>query len=164
MPNTLAIEHALQIIQVAYPQVYLACHTRHQRKRTTTHALSARDSSILSHLDVRTPTTPAKLARHLGIARSTLSEAIKRLTAMGYTTQSSRTTTAGNRGGVAISLTEHGLEAIRDTSVLEEPRLRAVLHHLSAGELRDVARGMNALAAACAKHAEVDPIIEEWAK
>lgn len=164
MQNPSAIEHALQVIQVAYPQVYLACHTRHQRKRTTTHALSARDSSILSHLDVRTPTTPAKLARHLGIARSTLSEAIKRLTSMGYTTQSARTTSAGNRGGVAISLTEHGLDAIRDTSVLEEPRLRAVLQHLSATELRDVARGMNALAAACTKHAENEPIVEDWAK
>ena len=159
-----AIEHALQIIQVAYPQVYLACHTRHQRKRTTAHALSARDSSILSHLDVRTPTTPAKLARHLGIARSTLSEAIKRLTAMGYTTQTARSTSAGSRGGVAISLTEQGLEAIRETSVLEEPRLRGVLQQLNATQLRDVARGMNALAAACAAHALTTPPAEDWAK
>lgn len=157
-----SIEHALQIIQVAYPQVYLACHTRHQRKRTTTHALSARDSSILSHLDVRTPTTPAKLARHLGIARSTLSEAIKRLTETGYTTQAARTTTAGTRGGVAISLTERGLDAIRETSVLEEPRLRAVLQHLNAAQLRDVARGMNALAAACSAHATRTPTAEDW--
>lgn len=168
MPNTttsaLAIEHALQIIQVAYPQVYLACHTRHQRKRTTTHALSARDSSILSHLDARVPTTPAKLARHLGIARSTLSEAVKRLSAMGYTTQSARTTSAGNRGGGAITLTAQGLEAIRETSVLEEPRLRAVLQYLNATQLRDVSRGMNALALACSTHAATTPKAEEWAK
>lgn len=163
MPTSPAIEHTLRIIQVAYPQVYLACHTRHQRKRTTTHALSARDSSILSHLDVRTPTTPAKLARHLGIARSTLSEALKHLTTLGYTAQSARTTAAGTRGGVAIALTERGLEAIRETSVLEEPRLRAVLQHLSATQLRDVARGMNALAAACSAHAAATPASEEWA-
>lgn len=161
MPNTSAIEHALQIIQVAYPQVYLACHTRHQRKRTTQHALSARDSSILSHLDVQTPTTPAKLARHLGIARSTLSEAIKHLTELGYTQQSARETTAGSRGGVGISLTPKGLEAMRETSVLEEPRLRAVLRHLTASQLRDVARGMNALAMGCRQHAAVTPHAED---
>lgn len=164
MPNTSAIEHALQIIQVAYPQVYLACHTRHQRKRTTAHALTARDSSILSHLDVRTLTTPAKLARHLGIARSTLSEAIKHLTALGYTEQSARETTAGNRGGVGISLTAKGLEAMRETSVLEEPRLRAVLQQLTAAQLRDVARGMNALAVGCRKHAATTPQTEDEAE
>lgn len=160
--NTLhhAVEHALNVIQVAYPQVYLACHTRHQRKRTTSHALSARDSSILSHLDTRTPTTPARLARHLGIARSTLSEAIKRLTNMGYTKQAERTTKDGRRGGVSIALTEQGVEAIRETSVLEEPRLRAVLQHLTETQLRDVTRGMNALAAACSAHATIAPHAE----
>lgn len=162
MTNNSAIEHALQVIQVSYPQVYLACHTRHQRKRTTSHRLSARDSSILSHLDVHTPVAPAKLARHLGIARSTLSEAIKRLTSMGYTIQSSRSPVAGSRGGVGIALTDKGLEAIRETSVLEEPRLRAVLQHLTAAQLRDVARGMNALAAACIRQATIEPTAEEW--
>lgn len=75
----MSLERTLQVVQVGYPQVYLACHTRHQRKRTTAHRLSARDSSILAHLDVASETTPARLATHLGIARSTLSEATKRL-------------------------------------------------------------------------------------
>lgn len=143
------LEHALQVIQVAYPQVYLACHTRHQRQRTTTQGLSSRDSSILSHLDIQFPVTPARLANHLGVARSTLSEAIKHLTATGFTTQTSRKGVNGQRGGVGILLTEKGLEAIRETSVLEAPRLRAALRHLTAAQLRDVAKGMSALAAAC---------------
>jgi DNA-binding MarR family transcriptional regulator len=146
-----SLDQTLHIIQLAYPQVYLACHTRHQRKRTTQHALSARDSSILSHLGTETPVTPASLARHLGIARSTLSEAIKRLTLMGFTAQSVRETSAGSRGGVAITLTPKGVKAIRETSVLEEPRLRAVLSTLTPSQLRDVARGMSALASGCAR-------------
>ena len=106
---------------------------------------------------MRLPTTPSKLARHLGIARSTLSEALKRLTALGYTAQTPRTTTDGRRGGIAITLPDNGLDAIRETSVLEEPRLRAVLQHLNAAPLRDVAWRMNALAAACSAHAVTSP-------
>lgn len=147
--TTSDLEHTLQVIQVAYPQVYLACHTRHQRERTTTHGLSSRDSSILSHLDIRFPVTPAKLASHLGVARSTLSEAIKHLTATGFTRQNPREGVNGRRGGVGILLTEKGLEAIRETSVLEAPRLRAALKHLTVAQLRDVAKGMSALATAC---------------
>ena len=71
----MTIERTIQIVQMAYPQVYLACHTRHQRKRTTVHALSGRDSAILAHLDEREGIAPANLARHLGVARSTLSAA-----------------------------------------------------------------------------------------
>ena len=87
----MTLERTVQIIQVAYPQVYLACHTRHQRKRTTVHRLSPRDSSILAHLDPVVPMKPARLAAHLSIARSTLSEALKGLTALGYTQQTMRT-------------------------------------------------------------------------
>ncbi len=147
------LDTTLQIIQVTYPQVYLACHTRHQRKRSTAHHLSARDSSILAHLDAKEPTMPARLAAHLGVARSTLSEAVKRLTALGFTKQTPREPKPGKRGGVGIVLTAKGLAAIRETSVLEVPRLRKVLEQLTATELRAVGRGMSALAAACQRAA-----------
>ena len=149
----MSIERTLQIIQVAYPQVYLACHTRHQRKRSSAHRLSARDATILAHLDQATPTTPARLAAHLNVARSTLSEALKRLTSLGYTDRTPRQAAGGSRGGVGILLAPKGLAAIRETSVLEEPRLRAVLQLLSTDELRAVARGMGALVAACERRA-----------
>lgn len=149
--RAMSLERTLQIIQYAYPQVYLACHTRHQRKRSTPHHLSARDSSILAHLDQQHFTTPARLAVHLSIARSTLSEALKRLTALGYTTQVRRASAAGARGGVAILLTPKGATAIRDTSVLEVARLRNVLERLTPAELRAVARGMSVLGSACTR-------------
>jgi DNA-binding MarR family transcriptional regulator len=147
----MTLEQTLQLIQVAYPQVYLACHTRHQRKRSTPHRLSARDAAILAHLSDTTMTTPSKLAGHLGIARSTLSEALKRLTVLGFTTQTLRPGSAGARGGVGVLLTPKGVQAITETSVLEEPRLRALLGAMSEAERKRVALGMGALAAACGR-------------
>jgi MarR family transcriptional regulator, organic hydroperoxide resistance regulator len=157
----MSLERTLQIIQFAYPQVYLACHTRHQRKRSSAHHLSARDAAILAHLDVAMPTAPAKLAAHLNVARSTLSEAVKRLTALGFTKQTPRASSGGERGGVGILLTAKGVAAIRETSVLEAPRLRAVLKRLTPGELRTVERGMSALAAACNRPGFAEPASRE---
>jgi DNA-binding MarR family transcriptional regulator len=138
----MTIERAAQVIQVAYPQVYLACHTRHQRKRTSVHRVSARDATILAHLQTGTATVPARLAEHLGIARSTLSEALKRLTALGYVERS-----AAKNGGVRLSA--HGLGVIRRNSVLEAERLHAVLATLTVRERQAVVAGMRALAAGC---------------
>ena len=151
--DTMSLERTLQIVQMAYPQVYLACHTRHQRKRSSTHRLSARDAAILAHLDPRAPTTPARLAAHLNVGASTLSEALKRLTQLGFTERIARDTEKGQRGGVGILLTAKGLGAIGDMNVLETPRLRDLLDLLTPTELRAVARGMSALAAACDRRA-----------
>jgi DNA-binding MarR family transcriptional regulator len=147
----MTLEQTIRIVQVAYPQVYLACHTRHQRKRTTEHRLSARDSAILAHLDERLPVAPARLAAHLGIARSTLSEAVKRLMAFGYTQRTPRPAARGRRGGIGLLLTAKGVSAMRATSVLEAPRLRTLLHRLTVAERGAVERGMTALAAACGR-------------
>jgi DNA-binding MarR family transcriptional regulator len=149
----MSIERTAQVVQVAFPQVYLACHTRHQRKKSTVHRLSARDSSILSHLDPVAATTPARLDAHLGVAPSTLSEALKRLTLLGYTRQITREAADGKRGGMGILLSANGAAAIRETSVLETPRLLAALERLSPAELRAVSRGMSLLARACARAA-----------
>ena len=143
----MTLDQVVHIVQVGYPQVYLACHTRHQRKRSTEHHLSARDASILAHLDERVPVAPARLAAHLGVARSTLSEALKRLVALGFVRAGG--TTANGRRTTAVLLSPRGAHAIRDTSVLETARLRAALESLSPTELRAVARGIERLAAAC---------------
>lgn len=146
-----ALEQVTQIVQVAYPQVYLACHTRHQRKRSTEHRLSPRDASLLAHLDERAPLAPSRLAAHLGIARSTLSEALKRLIALGFACQATHATENGPRriGRASVILSDLGARAIRDTSVLETARLRAALATLSPRERARIADGMATLAAAC---------------
>lgn len=144
----MTIDQTAQYIQVAFPQVYLACHTRHQRKRSTPHRLSPRDSAILAHLDAQAPMGHASLAAHLGVAKSTLSAALKQLTALGYT----RPALNGARGGVL--LTAQGVQAIRDTSVLESARLRRVLAELGPRERARVADGLNTLARACRRVSE----------
>src|SRR6476660_4531748 len=80
----MTLDQVVEQVQLTYPQVYHACHTRHQRKRSTEHRLSARDASILAHCSADSPIVPARLAKHLSVARSTLSEALKKLTQVGY--------------------------------------------------------------------------------
>ncbi|MEO7520725.1 MAG: MarR family winged helix-turn-helix transcriptional regulator [Gemmatimonas sp.] len=145
----MTIEQILQLVQVAYPQVYLACHTRHERKRTSAHRLSARDATILAHLAQDHPTAPARLASHLGVAKSTLSAALKHLQTFGFVAAIPRAAASGRRGGTGLVLTAKGLGALQETSVLEAPRLYAVLATLSASELGAVERGMRALGNGC---------------
>src|SRR5688572_17039057 len=140
----MTVDQAIHIVQVSFPQVYLACHTRHQRKRSTEHRLSQRDASILAHLELARPISPAKLSGHLGVARSTLSEALKRLIALGYAASA-----ASTRRTSQVVLTAKGARAIRETSVLETNRLRAAMDALSARDLAVVTQGMERLAAAC---------------
>lgn len=140
----MTLDQAIHIVQASFPQVYLACHTRHQRKRSTEHRLSQRDASILAHLDLEQPIPQAKLATHLGIARSTLSEALKRLIALGYVTNP----TTSRRTGQVL-LTAKGTRAIQDTSVLETNRLRDAMKRLSKRDLMLVVGGMDKLASVC---------------
>src|ERR1035441_8572486 len=95
----MTVDEAVHIVQVSYPRVYFACHTRHQGKSSTRHRLSARDSSILAHLDQEVPITQLQLGAHLGRARSTLSEALARLVKLGYVHRSR----SGGRHGSATS-------------------------------------------------------------
>lgn len=138
----MTLERTLQVVQVTYPQVYLACHTRHQRKRSSAHRVSSRDAAILAHLSPTTAVLPARLAEHLGVARSTLSEALKRLSALGYVERP-----AAGRGGVRLTM--RGAEVVGADSVLETGRLRAALATLTPAELRLVAKGLTALADGC---------------
>lgn len=144
------LARAVKIVQTSFPQIYLACHTRHQRKKSTPHRLSARDSSILAHLDEREPVSPARLAKHLGVAASTLSEALKRLARLGFIVGE----TGSTRRRTSVLLSGLGADAIRDTSVLETVRLEAILGGLTRIELTRVATGMATLGNACRSHAE----------
>jgi DNA-binding MarR family transcriptional regulator len=147
----MTLDQVVQVVQVSYPQVYLACHTRHQRKRSTDHRLSARDSAILAHLDQERATPPSQLANHLGVSRSTVSEALKRLAELGYI---ARTATSGDRRVAGAVLTPRGARAIRDTSVLETARLRAALLLASRDERAAIVTGMTRLADACRRLSE----------
>jgi MarR family transcriptional regulator, organic hydroperoxide resistance regulator len=149
----MTLEQVIQVVQVSFPQVYLACHTRHQRKRSTDHGLSTRDAAILSHLDQERPTLPSRLAAHLNVSRSTVSEALKRLTALGYV---ARAGASGDRRVSGALLAPKGARAIADTSVLETARLRAALALATRDDRTAIAHGMTHLAAACRRLADKD--------
>ena len=119
---------AVRAVQIAYPQIYLACHTHHTRARSTAFRLSARDSSLLVHLDQTHPTRPAALARHMGVVASTISAALRRLESLDYVT---RTTPESDRRGAELRLTAKGAEALSATSVLEAARVQALLRALT---------------------------------
>ena len=142
----MTLDHAIERIQFCYPQVYYACHTRHDRSRSSASHLSARDSEILVHLDRSTPITLTELASHMDLARSTLSEAVSKLEKFGYLEKASR---GADRRHIGIVLSRKGVEAVRQTSVLEHRRLHAALSRLSRADLSAVIAGLETLARAC---------------
>ena len=117
-----------------YSQIYFACHTRHVRDPDSGTRVSARQASILSHLDAVDPTPLSELASHMGVTVSTMSVAIDRLARQGYVARAR----AESDGRVRhVRLTPAG-ERLRAAQKVLEPRLvRAMLSRLSPTERRD---------------------------
>lgn len=134
----------VRLVQTCYPQIYLACHTAHA-PRAANGGITARDSSLLAHLDETRPTTPTELARHLGVGKPSLSAAIKRLIRLGYirVDKSSR-----DRRVTHLRLAAAGVEVMRDSSVLEPDRVRRLLRALTSAERRAALDGLALLARA----------------
>ena len=135
----------VRTVQTCYPQIYLACHTRHVRAASSAHKLSARDSSLLSHLDEKVPVPPAALARHLGVSPSTLSAAVKRLVKLGYVRQERHPDDARR---LRLYLANKGAAAMRATSVLDAVRVQRLLAALTVAERRKALEGLALLARA----------------
>lgn len=141
----MAIAHDVLEVLRLYPQIYLACHVDHVRAASTEWQLSARDSSLLAHLDPSAPVSPRELASHLGVQPSTLSAAIARLEELGYV----RSTPAeDDRRRRELTLTARGAEAMAGTSVLDRERVSALLDRLSPDDRAAAVRGLAILARA----------------
>lgn len=136
------------MVQVAYPQIYFACHTRHVRRASTATQLSATDSTLLAHLDEDDAVRATALAKHLGLAASTLSAAIARLAALGYVIQ--RRDTKDGRA-VGLLLSPQGAAAMQASSVLESARVKTMLAKLTAPARRRALEGLALLAKAARK-------------
>ena len=133
-----------------YPQVYLACHVEHRTRASSPSGLTERDSSLLAHLD-DSGTSPAALARHLGVAPSTLSAALARLEGRGLLSVEADGTDGRRR---RVRLTAAGREAIASHSVLDADRLAAMLARMGPAERRKAVEGLQALAAAARRYRE----------
>jgi len=138
------VDEAILRIQSAYPRIYLACHSRHQNKRTTAAKLSQRDASLLAHLSETDGVSQKDLADHVGLGKSTLSEAISCLEEMGYVV----------RNG-AVLRTNTGTRAMSAGSVLETERLGEMLSTLSAEERTRAVAGLELLAEAARRFVTV---------
>jgi DNA-binding MarR family transcriptional regulator len=132
-------------VQRLYPQIFLACHTNHVRSASTRWKLSSHDSAILSHLDRSSGLSPRSLARHLGVAPSTLSASIKGLTSLGYLTCDAP---AKDKRRREIRLTDRGAEAMAATSVLDGDRVRELLKKLKLADRIAALDGLALLARA----------------
>jgi MarR family transcriptional regulator, organic hydroperoxide resistance regulator len=132
-------------VQRLYPQIFLACHTNHVRAASTRWKLSSHDSAILSHLDRASGLSPRSLAKHLGVAPSTLSASIKRLTNLGYLTCDAP---ANDKRRREIRLTDRGAEAMSETSVLDRERVRSMLKKLKPNDRKAALNGLALLARA----------------
>jgi DNA-binding MarR family transcriptional regulator len=132
-------------VQRYYPHIYLACHTRHQRRRSNAAQLTAHESSILAHLSEQHPIRASDLARHLGVGRSTLSAALKRLTSLGYVVRGRE---ARDGRALALRLSAVGVEAMQAGSVLDSVRVRTLLGRLSREQRERAIAGLELLARA----------------
>jgi DNA-binding MarR family transcriptional regulator len=138
-------------VQRLYPQIFLACHTDHVRAASTAWRISSQDASILVHLDRNFGMSPRSLAAHLGVAPSTLSAAIARLSELGYMTSEPNETDRRKR---ELRLTARGAEAISSTSVLDAERVWALLNKLKPDERKAALRGLALLAQAARRLAD----------
>ncbi|MCH8621176.1 MarR family transcriptional regulator [Undibacterium sp. TS12] len=132
-------------IQSAYPRIYHACHADHQPSPDKAVAISQRDATILAHLSTSRPMTQAQLARHLGITKSTMSEAIKYLSGLELIDAQ----LSSDKRVRLLRLTAQGQDIMSRSSVLEADKLAALLAEMSAAEINKALAGLEILAQAC---------------
>ena len=128
-----------------YPRIYFACHREHVRDPKTGLDVSARQVSILDHLDANHPTMVSDLAKHLGVTPATMSLAIGRLVDRGYVT---RILDPVDRRKVQLRLTADGVRVTNANSVLEPALVEDMLNQLSAADRRTALNGLAVLARA----------------
>jgi DNA-binding MarR family transcriptional regulator len=122
-----------------YPRIYFACHRRHVRDTRRGTLVSARQASILDHLDAVEPIMLADLAAHLGVSPATMSIAVGRLVDHGYVT---RVLDPVDRRKVQLRLTDAGVRISAANSVLEPALVEDMLDHLSERDRRAALRGL----------------------
>jgi DNA-binding MarR family transcriptional regulator len=153
-----SIREAARDLMALYPRIYFACHTRHVRDAESQRLLSRHQASILDHLDEIDPTTVNDLARHMGVTPATISLAIDRLERQGYAV---RARDAADRRRVHVRLTSAGVRVRDSATVLDPPRVEALIAKLTEDERAIALRGLALLAEAAARTAHAYDTAQE---
>jgi DNA-binding MarR family transcriptional regulator len=133
-------------VLVAYPQIWHACHTEHQRGDRSGHPLTEREASVLAHVSAYAPASPSALAKHLGITKATLSAVIDTLLDRGYL---HRDRHGSDRRRHLLTLTREGEQAVLRGSILDAGRVERALEGLPASKRTLAVEGISLLAQAC---------------
>lgn len=141
MPRSPITADLVRRVQRAYPQLYLACHVEHTTRRRD-HGLSDRDAQVLAHLDELSPVLASRLARHLGVGPSTVTEAIDRLEAQQLVERTRRGRT------VELRITAKGVALMQLGSVLDASLVADMLAAVPPADRADAVRGIELLATA----------------
>ena len=128
-----------------YPRIYFACHREHVRDPKTGVDVSARQVSILDHLDANHPTMLSDLAKHLGVTPATMSLAIGRLVDRGYVT---RVLDPVDRRKVQLRLTATAFASRTPTRCSRPTLVEDMLDQLSTTDRRAALHGLELLARA----------------
>ncbi len=136
-------ENILAVLR-AYPQIYLACHVEHRTRQSSANGLTSRDATFLAHIEPE-GSSPSALARHMGIAKSTLSASLKRLEEGGYLTL---TTAKNDARRKCVMLTDAGSEIVISMSVLDAERVSLLLESMSTEHRDQAVQGLTLLAQA----------------
>lgn len=99
------------------------------------------ERQILHH--VVAPTSPSKIAAHLGLPRSTVTVVLQRLAGRGYVT---RTRSAADERRVVVARTSAGDALTADDGFLRRDTLDQALARLSPTARRSLIRGLERLA------------------
>lgn len=145
------IADAARLVMDFYPRIYFACHSRHVRDPQTRRLLSRTQASVLDHLDEVDPTTLNELARHMGVTAPTMSISIDRLEKKGYVI---RLRDAADRRRVHVRLTSAGVRVRSASSVLDPPRVEAMVARLTDEERERALSGLELLARAAREEME----------
>ena len=128
-----------------YPKIFFACHVRHVRDAAASRIISARQASILDHLDDVEALSLTDLARHMGVTLSTMSLNADRLERQGYLMRT-RDPLDGRR--IGLRLTKAGARIKAQEKVLDPGALRGMLSRLSPAERKEALHGLGLLARA----------------
>jgi DNA-binding MarR family transcriptional regulator len=141
----------VHILLRSYPQIYLACHVEHRTRASSPTGLTARDGTLLAHVEDPEGSSPARLARHLGVAPSTLSAALSRLEAGGLLRLDADPADARRR---IVRLTDAGRQAFSRDSVLDPERVSELLSRMAPADRRKAVEGLKLLGDAARRYQE----------